>query len=144
MDRQAGYHVKRAQHALRLSMDRALRDVGLTMAQYALLRALENQPDASNADLSRACFVTPQTMIQTLRGLETAGLVSRRRHSSDRRVMTTTLTASGCAQLSAAHRVVDALESRMLTGIPEGDQQHLVSMLEAITANLAEDPSGAT
>ena len=58
--------------------------------------------------------------------------------------MTTTLTASGCAQLSAAHRVVDALESRMLTGIPEGDQQQLVSMLEAITANLAEDPSGAT
>jgi DNA-binding MarR family transcriptional regulator len=139
MDRRAGYHLKRAQHVLRLCMDRALGDAGLTMAQYALLHALEEQPDASNADLARACFVTPQTMIETLKGLEAAGLVTRTRHSRDRRVITTALTTIGRAQLSAGFLEVDAVESRMVMGISAGDRAQLVRLLEAVTANLSDN-----
>lgn len=142
MNKQLGYHVKRAQFALRHSMDKALGEVGLTMAQYALLFALEERPDASNADLSRACFVTPQTMIVTLKGLESAGLITRRSHQQNRRVITTALTPAGRAKLASAHSVVDGVEDRMLKGMTESDHRRLVELLETCYTNLATDKDG--
>lgn len=142
MNKRLGYHVKRAQYALRSCMDKTLSEVGLSMAQYALLFALEERPDASNADLSRACFVTPQTMIVTLKGLESAGLVTRRPHEQNRRVITTALTPAGRAKLASAHTLVDGVEDRMLKGMTEADRRQLVELLETCTTNLATDKDG--
>jgi DNA-binding MarR family transcriptional regulator len=142
MKNRPGYHVKRAQHAVRHAMDQALDEVDLTMAQYALLSALEEQPDASNADLSRACFVTPQTMIEVLKGLEAAGLVTRRPHPQNRRVIMTALTPAGRSKLFAAHRVVDGVEARMVSGMTAADRERLVELLEICYTNLADDREG--
>jgi DNA-binding MarR family transcriptional regulator len=62
-----GYALKRAQHALRVSMDEVLRPLGLTTPQYAVLCAIEADPGISNASLARAAFVTAQTMRRELR-----------------------------------------------------------------------------
>jgi hypothetical protein len=43
----AGYLVKRVQQGLRRRCDTALKPTGLSMSQYALLRALHDHPDAS-------------------------------------------------------------------------------------------------
>jgi len=53
-----GYLVKRVQQSLRRRCDAALRPTGLSMAQYAALRALTDHPDASASELARLCFVT--------------------------------------------------------------------------------------
>lgn len=45
------YQLKRAQHALRLALDAELATVGVSLAQYAALAALKEQPEASNAAL---------------------------------------------------------------------------------------------
>lgn len=39
-----GYQMKRAQQVLRIALDEALREVGMTTAQYAALSALETTP----------------------------------------------------------------------------------------------------
>lgn len=142
MNNRLGYHVKRAQHIVRTRMDGALREVDLTMAQYALLSTLEEQPDASNADLSRACFVTPQTMIEVLKDLEAAGMVIRQPHSKNRRMITTSLTPAGRSKLSMAHHVVDGVEARMVTGLTAADSERLVELLEICYTNLANDRAG--
>jgi DNA-binding MarR family transcriptional regulator len=142
MNKRLGYHVKRAQYAVRHCMDQALGMVDLTMAQYALLSALEEQPDASNADLSRACFVTPQTMIETLKDLEAAGLVTRRAHPQNRRVIMTSLTPSGQVKLATAHTVVDGVEARMVIGVTAADCERLSELLEICYTNLADDKDG--
>jgi DNA-binding MarR family transcriptional regulator len=142
MNNRPGYHVKRAQYAVRHCMDQALGEVGLSMAQYALLSALEEQPDASNADLSRACFVTPQTMIVVLKDLEAAGIVTRQPHPQNRRVITTALTPAGRSKLSAAHRVVDGVEARMVIGMTPADRERLVELLEICYTNLADNRDG--
>src|SRR3990170_3911780 len=54
----AGYLIKRVQQSLRRQCDAALRPTGLSMAQYAALRALADHPDASASELARLCFVT--------------------------------------------------------------------------------------
>src|ERR1700739_2005101 len=74
-ERSIGYLVKRVQQGLRRRCDTALRPTGLSMAQYAVLRALAEHPDASAAELARLCFVTRQSLQDVLAGLRQAGLV---------------------------------------------------------------------
>ena len=62
-----GYQIKVIQHAIRLSMDRLLKDINLTTPQYAALSALAENPGISGAALARKCFVTSQTMNEIIR-----------------------------------------------------------------------------
>ena len=71
----AGYLVKRVQISFRRRSDAALQAVGVSMAQYAVLRALADHPDASAAELARLCFVTRQSLGDVLTVLRAAGLV---------------------------------------------------------------------
>jgi DNA-binding MarR family transcriptional regulator len=71
----AGYLVKRVQQSMRRRCDAALRPTGLSMAQYAALRALADHPDASASELARLCFVTRQSLQDLLAGLRSSGLV---------------------------------------------------------------------
>ncbi len=57
LEQSVGYQLKRAQHALRIQMDNALREVGLTTPQYAALSAIEATPGLSGNKLARQCFV---------------------------------------------------------------------------------------
>ncbi len=47
VESRVGYQMKRVQHALRIEMDRALREMGLTTPQYAALGALQAAPGSS-------------------------------------------------------------------------------------------------
>ena len=136
MDERIGYLLKRAQQTLRLVMDTRLRSLELTTAQYAALSALEQTPQASNAALARACFVTPQTMIEIIKGLEAAGFVSRKSHPEHGRIIQTILTASGSAKLTEAHRVVNQIEAEMLAGVDAEDQRAMAAGLRQCFENL--------
>jgi DNA-binding MarR family transcriptional regulator len=124
-----GYELKRAQHALRLEMDGALRGVGLTTPQYAALSVLEGEEGMSGALLARRCFVTPQTMNGILVNLEKAGLLERRAHPEHGRVLQAYLTGDGEGMLSRAHALVEAIEGRMLEDLTEGERDRLLAAL---------------
>src|ERR1700744_6814967 len=74
-ERSVGYLVKRVQQGLRRRCDAALKPTGISMAQYAVLHALAEHPDASAAELARLCFVTRQSLQDVLTGLRAADLV---------------------------------------------------------------------
>jgi DNA-binding MarR family transcriptional regulator len=61
------------------AMAQALDPHGLTVAQYAVLSALAEEPGLSNADLARRAFVTPQSMNKFLHDLEKQQFVVRQR-----------------------------------------------------------------
>ena len=90
-----GYLVKRVQQSLRRRCDAALRPTGLSMAQYAALRALADHPYASASDLARLCFVTRQSAQDLLAGLRTAGLVKDVEKVRAGRARALELTAAG-------------------------------------------------
>lgn len=136
---QIGYQLKRAQHALRLVMDAALRPLGLTTAQYAALTALETTPGASNAALARACFVTPQTMHTLVLQLEADGLVVRHAHPAHGRVIQTTLTVVGQQQVAAAHQVVQQIEQQMVASLSMMEQQQFRQWLQHCTDTLERE-----
>lgn len=124
-----GLAIKRAQHALRTRMDREMRPLGLTAPQYAVLASLEAEPGASNAELARRAFVTPQTMQTMLAALERAGLVARRPDESHGRIRRATLTGAGRDVLVRAHAVAAAAERTIREAADPLDPDGVAAML---------------
>ena len=135
-ERAVGYLVKRVQQSLRRRSDAALRSTGLSMAQYAVLRALADHPDASASELSRLCFVTRQSLQDVLSGLRSSGLVSESDRPARGRARALELTASGAKRLAAAHAAVMGVEATMTDGISANTRRQLVAALTRCAENL--------
>lgn len=138
-----GYQMKRAQHALRLRMDGALRPVGITTPWYAALSVLEEEPGVSGAALARRCFVTPQTMNVILAKLEGADLVERRPPPEQGRVLRTYLTERGEGRVARAHGIVEAIEEQMLAGLDANERLKLAEALRGCADSLTPDATGS-
>ena len=136
--RRVGYHLKQAQNALRTRMDTALRPLGITSPQYAVLAGIADEPGVSNAALARRAFVTPQTMQGVVANLEKAGLLSRSEHPTHGRILRAELTKAGGAVLRRAHGVVADVEQAMLTGMSAADKAKLALLLGACAENLGD------
>ena len=127
--RRLGYVLKRAQHALRIRMDEALRTLGLTAPQYAVLSAVEAEAGLSNARLARAAFVTPQSMQGILANLERDGLLVRDPDPDHGRILRAGLTARGREVIEQAHDRVKVVEDVMIASINPDTIQPLVETL---------------
>jgi DNA-binding MarR family transcriptional regulator len=118
-----GYLIKRAQAALNAQMARALHEHGVTLAQFAVLTALAEEPGLSNAELARRAFITPQSMNETLRDLEQRTWITRSHHPSHGRIRKAELTEQGRTSLEACDAAVTAIEQHMLVEL-DPDQRH--------------------
>jgi DNA-binding MarR family transcriptional regulator len=131
-----GYLVKRVQQSLRRQCDAALRPSGLSMAQYAAMRALADHPEASASELARLCFVTRQSLQDLLAGLRSAGFVRDAKVPPRGRARSLEVTAAGAKRLAQAHTAVMSVESTMLQGVPESAQRQLAALLSRCANNL--------
>jgi DNA-binding MarR family transcriptional regulator len=136
VERSVGYLVKRVQQGLRRRLDAALKPTGLSMAQYAVLRALAEHPDASAAELARLCFVTRQSLQDVLAGLRTAGLVETVDAPPRGRSRSLSLTRLGSRQLAAAHDAVSRVQAAMLQGISVSEQRSAAQVLIRCAENM--------
>jgi DNA-binding MarR family transcriptional regulator len=131
-----GYLVKRVQQSLRRQCDAALRPSGLSMAQYAAMRALADHPEASASELARLCFVTRQSLQDLLAGLRSAGFVRDAKVPPRGRARSLEVTAAGAKRLAQAHTAVMSVDSTMLQGVPESAQRQLAALLSRCANNL--------
>ncbi len=135
-ERATGYLVKRVQQSLRRRCDAALRPSGLSMAQYAAMRALADHPEASASELARQCFVTRQSLQDLVAGLRAAGFVREANLPPRGRARSLELTSAGAKRLAAAHAAVTGVETAMLEGISASAQRQLVASLDRCARNL--------
>jgi DNA-binding MarR family transcriptional regulator len=143
LDGRVAYAAKRFQQVVRSAGDRALRPLGLTMPQYAVLAVLAELPGLSNSELSRRCFVTRQTMNGLLVGLQDAGLISRAAHPLHGRVQQTRLTPAGRDAAQRGHSAVAAVEEQMTAGLTDSQESELLELMLVCIANLELDVHGA-
>lgn len=136
LDERIGYLVKQVQQAFRRACEEQLRTLGLSMSQYAVLRALADAPGAPAAELARRTFVTRQSLRDVLAGLREAGLASVAAQPSAGRALPVTLTDSGRLMLDRAERIVMEVERRMLITLPPGDERQLAALLTTCAENL--------
>jgi DNA-binding MarR family transcriptional regulator len=132
----AGYVVKRVQQSLRRRCDAALRPTGLSMAQYAALRALADLPEASASELARRCFVTRQSLQDLLTGLRSAGLVTDAQSAPRGRARALALTAAGRKRLTAGDAAVNAVDAAMVVDLRPTERRQLAALLIRCAENL--------
>ncbi len=85
------YLLRQAQAATRLTLERALADLGVTPPQFAVLTMLKAYPGLSGADLARVALLTPQTVGVIIRNLERDGAIRKKPHPMHGRVLQWTL-----------------------------------------------------
>ena len=103
------YLLRQAQAAARLTLERALDDLGITPPQFAVLTMLRAYPGLSGADLARVALLTPQTVGVIIRNLERDGAIRKTPHPVHGRVLQWSLTRRGGTLLDKSRQRVVAL-----------------------------------
>ena len=142
-DGPVGYLLRQAWLVLRAALDDELRQIGLTAAQYGVLRAIgeqDGQDGVSGAELARDVLLTPQTAHEIVIALEARGLLARRPDPADRRVRRIHLTQAGRALIEQARQRAEAVEARMVSTLAPNQQRQLSAWLVACATTLHRSP----
>ncbi|WP_298819426.1 MarR family winged helix-turn-helix transcriptional regulator [Chloroflexus sp.] len=107
-----------------------LNEWGLSMSHLRLLSLLAPDHEQSMRELADALGITPPSLTALTRRLVQNGLVARRPHPADSRIMLLSLTEAG-RQL---HRDLETERvnriGRLLAGLPHAEQQMFLDLLE--------------
>ena len=132
------YLLRQAQAATRLTMERALGELGITTPQFVVLTMLKAYPGLSGADLARVALLTPQTVGVIIRNLERVSAIRKTPHPIHGRVLQWTLTRRGGVLLDKCRRHVNAVERRLVSGLSANAQATIRRWLASIAAELAK------
>ncbi|GAA0655328.1 hypothetical protein GCM10010193_02060 [Kitasatospora atroaurantiaca] len=131
-----GPAVKQAEQAVTAAKADALRELDLTVPQYAVLLQLMERPGMSGAQLARGAAVTPQTMAGVLATLGAKGLIEREQSEVHSKVLVTRLGESGRALVAEADARVVGIESALWTAFEEAERELFRSFLQRAVAAL--------
>ena len=122
--------LKQLHNALRSAVEQALAPTGLSFPEASVLVELSVVPRRSNAELARASFVAPQSMVTLLQNLESRGLIARRPSPKGGRAMLAELTPQGTKHLMVFYLAMRQVEHRLLGSLAREDQVRLKKLLE--------------
>lgn len=125
-----GCSLKITQHRLRQRLEAELTGTGVSAAQNAVLLAIGDNPQISNASLARAAFVTPQSMQGMLVTLERDGFIRRTPHPEHGRIIMTELTEKGKAAAEAGAMASETVERLMLSRLTHEEATRLGELLQ--------------
>jgi DNA-binding MarR family transcriptional regulator len=134
-----GYLLRQAQAATRLTLERALADLGVTPPQFAVLTMLNAYPGLSGAEVARVALLTPQTVGVIIGNLERDGAIKKTPHPVHGRILQWTLTRRGAELLEQCRRRVDAVEQRLVAGLGAKAETTIRRWLSKIALHLHED-----
>ena len=132
------YLLRQAQAATRLTMERALGELGITTPQFVVLTMLKAYPGLSGADLARVAMLTPQTVGVIIRNLERDSAIRKTPHPIHGRALQWTLTRRGAALLGKCRRHINAVERQLVSGLSADAQAAIRRWLARIASELAK------
>jgi len=127
-----GYNLRRAQVVLFAGLSNALSDLELTPGLFGLLVLVGSNPGLSQSALARAMGIERSTMVASIDGLESRGLVERRPSPVDRRSNALVLSRKGKSLLKRAKEVVRGCEEDLFGGLAEEERETLRQLLRRI------------
>ena len=114
---------------LRTEADRRARELGMTRAQWMILRRLSHQPGLSQRQLAELLEVEPITVARLVDRLEAAHLVERRADDADRRIWRLHLRHEAGPILAVLDEQARQLEVLLTAGLdPAGLEAAAVAM----------------
>lgn len=125
------YALWQAEHAMRLAVDFALADLGISLPQFGTLMWLSREPGLSTADLARLNQVSPQNMGMAVTRLLSFGYIERTPPRRGR-VAELRLSAKGEEVLAAAMERVADVQERLHADLTESEREALPGMLTRV------------
>lgn len=115
------YLVRRLQLHLGALLERELKKEGVTNGQFAVLTTIGRRGGSSSAEIARRLRVKPQALNEFIPLLENRGLIERRDHPENRRILQVFLTPEGQEVLKRCNALVDALEAVTYADLAPGE-----------------------
>ncbi|HTA39342.1 MAG TPA: MarR family transcriptional regulator [Candidatus Acidoferrales bacterium] len=123
--------------AMRSRFDSLLRERGLRLGQYQLLRALWERDGMTPRELAEHAAVEMPTVTRTVQRMVRDGLVRREAHPSDARSVRILLAPKGKALEEAAVDLRHQIVKAALGGISAEERSRLATTLDRILQNLS-------
>lgn len=113
-----------------------LDDTGLHRGQPRVLFALKAQDGRSHSELAEFLEVTPATVTNTIKRMEQAGFVERRRSQDDERVSRVYLTDAGRAVCSKVDFFMEQMEVSTFAGFSDEEKEQMRGYFRRMASNL--------
>lgn len=134
-----GYWVNRLAGAFRTTVDRELRDHGLTRRQVGTLMHVHRGLARSASDLTRMLRVDSTAVTRMVDRLEEKGLIAREPDPEDGRRQLLALTEDAEALMPEVEDVARRVEARFEDGVSARDLRGFHRVLMAMLENVGED-----
>ena len=141
LDDQLCFALYTASRAMTAAYREGLSPLGITYTQYVVLLILWEEEPLTVGELCERLHLDTATLSPLLKRLETRGLVTRRRRSSDERVVEVTCTPEGQSLYDAVKEVQADVE--LATGLGGPEIASLREQLHHVAVRLREN-TGAT
>ncbi len=138
-----GLHLASAARIVRRAFDEALIEAGGALPAWLVLLNLKVRRPSNQRELAEAVGVTEATLTHHLNSLDSEGLITRRRDTTNRRIHVVELTAAGEETFLRLREAAMAFDKRLRTGIHEDELAKLEEVLDRLVRNVAKDDDSA-
>jgi DNA-binding MarR family transcriptional regulator len=111
---------------------RRLAELKLVPAHAGILRILGATPAITQQALATALGALPSRLVALVDELESAGLLERQPHETDRRSYALHLTEAGRSTLQAIGRIARDHQQALLAALSEDEQRQLAALLQRV------------
>jgi DNA-binding MarR family transcriptional regulator len=136
VEQEAHLSIERTAAVLTHAMAEALKEHGVTAAQYNVLRILRGAGEQGlcRGEVRDRLVAQVPDVTRLLDRLEAAGMVARERGTQDRRYVTTRITPEGLRLLERLDQPVDELHRDLLGHIAPDELRTLIDLLARVRA----------
>lgn len=114
------------------------RGLGLTRAQWQVLVIVQKAEGIQQSMLAEMIEIEPITLARLLDRLETAKMVERRPHPTDRRIKQIYLLPDARPLIAQMHEIGEITRAEVLADIDEADRERLAAILTVMRSNLVK------
>ncbi len=130
-----GLALARASKVAGAAFDDEMTAAGGSLPVWLVLLSLKTGQSSSQRELADAVGIQGATLTHHLNGMESAGLVTRRRDPANRRVHIVELTDSGEEMFARLVTVAVTFDRRLRAGIDPGDLEVFTRVLGQLAGN---------
>ncbi|MGH3280397.1 MAG: MarR family winged helix-turn-helix transcriptional regulator [Trebonia sp.] len=137
-----GLRLNQAARAVGRAFDEALAGAGGTLPVWLILLNLKVRRPGTQRELAEAIGIREATLTHHLNAMDAAGLITRTRDASNRRIQVVTLTGKGDEAFLRLRSSAIAFDTKLSAGLDDSDLSTLATLLSRLSANVAPGEPG--